>query len=270
MNNLTLKKCLLSFFAECIYRRQQMRKRKPSSDGRRQASGNEENLPAIPGEKTEFGGPSGVSPHQTQPAPLIKPFVQNRLSDTIDNERVDSRGVRQKRATNKVDSTGYLILDKILHDTVSNPHAHESTTGGDVHFYSTRIESGGGGVRESKSNYDVVEDQPGEEDARLYHQYHCQSTPFGKVQQKASSCLNAHSKEGDVHYYSVRETESTKGEVTKYERKYDVIADRPREDECDPELHHHYHGQSEPFQAGNSALSVIDSGGYLVPMKIYK
>ena len=153
---------------------------------------------------------------------------------------------------------------------MNNPHGHESSKGGDVPLYSTRIESRGGGVRESKSNYDVVEDQPGEEDARLYHQYHCQSTPFGKVQQKASSCLNAHSKEGDSHYYSVRETESTKGEVTTYERKYDVIADRPREDECDPELHHHYHGQSEPFQAANSALSVIDSGGYLVPMKIYK
>ena len=85
-----------------------MRKRKPSSEGRWQASGNEENLPAIPGEKTEFGGPSGASSQQKQPPPLIKSFVQNSLNDTIDNEREDSPGVRQKRATVYVDSAGYF------------------------------------------------------------------------------------------------------------------------------------------------------------------
>ena len=241
------------------------------SEERNRSSGVCYELSPFPAEKTEFEDPSGASSQQKQPPPLIRPFVQNSLNDTIDNEsREDSPGVRQKRATVNVDSAGYLILDKIQHDTVNNPHAIESTKGGDVHFYSTRIESRGSGVRESKSNYDVVEDKPGEEEkpARLYHQYHCQSTPFGNLPQKATSYLHENSKEDDVHYYSVRETESTEGEVTKYERKYDVIADRPREEECVPDLHHQYHSQGEPFQAGNSAFSVIDSGGYLVPMNI--
>ena len=83
------------------------------------------------------------------------------------------------RKCGNVDSDGYLIPDGMKQISWNCPA--QSTDDEEVPYYSTRIPKGGQTTK-SEIHYDVIADNVEQEEngERLYHEYHCQSTPFNE------------------------------------------------------------------------------------------